>query len=69
MADLKKIEPTKKKGFCGETYYFRAKDGGFQLMKLTIEDDTVLMDAPVSDPDAWNQVMSELEHELSMKFQ
>lgn len=47
----------------------RPKDGGFQLMKLTIEDDMVLLDEKVSDPDAWNQVMSELEYEMSKKFQ
>lgn len=52
-----------------EAYYMRAKNGGFQLMRLIIEEGIVLVDEPVSDPDAWNQVMSELEHEMSKKFQ
>lgn len=52
-----------------EAYYFRHKDGGFQLMRVIVEDDVVLVNEPVSDPDAWNQIMSELEHELSKKFQ
>ncbi len=52
-----------------EAYYMVPKNGGFHLRKLTIEEDVVLSDTPVSDPDAWNQVMSELEHELSKKLQ
>ena len=58
-----------KKPVMCEAFYLRHKDGGFQLMKLTIEDDFVLLNEPASAPDAWNQVMSELEHELSKKFQ
>lgn len=52
-----------------DAYYIIPKNGGFQLRKLTIEEDVVLEDSKVSDPDAWNQVMSELEHELSKKLQ
>lgn len=66
MADVKKAA---KPAVVREAYYMVPRNGGFQLMKLTIEDDVVLTDEPVSDPDAWNQVMSELEHEVSKKFQ
>jgi hypothetical protein len=52
-----------------EAFYIRPKNGGFQLMRLTIEESVVLVDEPISDPDAWNQIMSELEHELSKKYQ
>lgn len=62
MENIKKITPH-------EAYYLKPKDGGFQLWKLTIEDDVVLLDEPASAPDAWNQIMSELEHEVSKKFQ
>lgn len=52
-----------------EAYYMVAKNGGFQLRKLHIEDDVVLSDEKVSDPDAWNQVLDVLDKELSLKFQ
>jgi hypothetical protein len=52
-----------------EAFYIRPKNGGFQLMRLTIEESVVLVDEPISDPDAWNQIMSELEHELSKRYQ
>jgi len=66
VSEIKGFKPV---GVTREAYYMRPKDGGFQLMKLTIEDDMVLLDEKVSDPDAWNQVMSELEYEMSKKFQ
>ncbi len=52
-----------------EAYYMVPKSGGFQLRRLHIEDDVVLLDEKVSDPDAWNQVIDVLEQELSKKFQ
>lgn len=52
-----------------EAYYMVAKNGGFQLRKVHIEDDIVLLDEKVSDPDAWNQVLDVLDQELSKKFQ
>ena len=52
-----------------EAYYLIPKNGGFQLRRLVIEEDYVLADEKASDPDAWNQIMSELEHELSKDFQ
>lgn len=52
-----------------EAFYLIQKNGGFQIRKLTIEEDVVLSDEPFSDPDAWDQVMSIVEHELSKKFQ
>lgn len=66
MSEIKGFKPV---GVTREAFYMRPKNGGFQLMKITIEDDVVLLDEPVSDPDAWNQVLSELEHEMSKKFQ
>lgn len=61
--DIKKIAPAH------EAFYLVPKNGGFQIRKLTIEDDVVLLDEPFSDPDAWDQVMSIMEHEFSKKFQ
>lgn len=52
-----------------EAYYMVPKNGGFQLRKVRIEDDIVLADEKVSDPDAWNQVLDVLDQELSKKFQ
>lgn len=60
---------TPKKVTTIEAYYLVPKNGGFQLRKLIIEEDFVLSDEKASDPDAWNQIMSELEHELSKKLQ
>lgn len=60
--DIEKIAPTH------EAFYVVPKHGGFQIRKLTIEDDVVLLDEPFSDPDAWDQVMSIMENELSKKF-
>lgn len=61
--DTKKIAPTH------EAFYLVPKNGGFQIRRLTIEEDIVLSDEPFSDPDAWDQVMSIMEHEFSKKFQ
>lgn len=61
--DTKKIAPVH------EAFYLVSKHGGFQIRKLTIEEDIVLSDEPFSDPDAWDQVMSIIEHEFSKKFQ
>lgn len=52
-----------------EAYYMVPKNGGFQLRRVHIEDDIVLLDEKVSDPDAWNQVLDILDQELSKKFQ
>ncbi len=52
-----------------EAFYMIPKNGGFQLRRLHIEDDVVLSDEQVSDPDAWNQVVDVLEQELSKEFQ
>lgn len=52
-----------------EAFYLVPKNGGFQIRRLTIEDDVVLLDEPFSDPDAWDQVMSMIEQEMSKKFQ
>lgn len=62
-------QDTKKMAPVHEAFYVVPKNGGFQIRKLTIEDDVVLLDEPFSDPDAWDQVMSQIENELSKKFQ
>lgn len=51
-----------------EAYYMIPMNGGFQIRKLMIEEDIILSDEPLSDPDAWDQSMSSLENELSKKF-
>lgn len=50
-------------------YYMVPLNGGFQVRKLQIEEDVVLSDEAVSDPDAWDQCVSVLEAEMSKKFQ
>lgn len=50
-------------------FYMVPRKGGFQLRKLIIEEGIVLEDEFFSDPDAWDQVMSILENEMSKKFQ
>lgn len=59
---------TKKMVDLREAFYLIPKNGGFQIRKITVEEDVVLSDEPFSDPDAWEQVMSVMEHELSRKF-
>lgn len=49
-------------------YYIVPRNGGFQLRKVTIEEDIVIDDVKVSDPDAWEQVIVLLERELDRKF-
>lgn len=61
-------QDTKKMTEFREAFYLVPKHGGFQIRKVTIEEDVVLSDEPFSDPDAWEQVMSVMEHELSRKF-
>jgi hypothetical protein len=63
---MNQTRPTKK---VSTAFYMVPLSGGFQVRQLTIEDDIVLSDEPVSDPDAWEQSMSTLENELSKKFQ
>lgn len=63
------VEKTKEKVGLREAFYIVSKSGGFQIRKITIEEDVILEDAPYSDPDAWDPVMNMIEHELSKKFQ
>lgn len=49
-------------------YYIVPKNGGFQLRKVTVEEDIVVNDEKVSDPDAWEQIIVLLERELDRKF-
>ena len=69
MADNLKQTPQKAVSKTIEAFYIVPKSGGFQARKLTIEEGIVLDDSPYSDPDAWDQVLSEIEHELSKRFQ
>lgn len=62
-------EEIKEKVEVHEAFYIVPKSGGFQIRRIKIEGDTVLEDAPYSDPDAWDPVMNMIEHELSRKFQ
>ena len=66
---MSEIQGFKPVGASLEAYYIVPKNGGFQLRRLHIEDDVVLLDEKAGDPDAWNQIMSEIEHELSKRFQ
>lgn len=68
MADETKVQE-KKEVKQLETFYLVPKDGGFQARKVIIEEDVVLQDEPFGDPDAWDQVMAEIEHEMSKDFQ
>ena len=59
------IKPTEKEI---TAFYIVPKNGGFQLKRLTVEEGIVLEDENFDDPDAWDQVMSILEKEISKKF-
>lgn len=50
-------------------FYMVPRKGGFQLRRIVIEEGIVLEDEYFSDPDAWDQVLSVLENEMSKKFQ
>ena len=50
-------------------YYLIEKHGGFELRKLSMEEDIVLQDEKVSDPDGWDQIILLLEQQLSKQFQ
>ena len=52
-----------------EAFYMVPKSGGFQARKLIIEEGVVLDDSAFGDPHAWDQVLAEVEHELSKPFQ
>lgn len=60
---------TKEKIGLREAFYIVPKSGGFQIRKVTLEEDVILEDVPYSDPDAWDPVMNVIEYELSKKFQ
>jgi hypothetical protein len=50
-------------------YQLEDKDGGYQLFKLTLDDDhKVILREKVESPDSWDQVISYLELELSRQF-
>lgn len=63
---MEKVNPVVETKYA---YYIAPKSGGFLLRKVTIVEDVVLVDENISDPDAWDQVISILEQELGRKFQ
>lgn len=63
------MEEIKKRIIPKIAYQFEERDGGFQLFKITFNDDyTKFKREKVEDPDAWAQTMSYLEVELSKQF-
>lgn len=49
------------------SYYLEEKSGGYQLHKVTIQDDIVVSDENVEDPDGWPEVLGYLEVEFAKK--
>lgn len=46
-------------------YYMEPVKGGYQLHRLTIEEDVVLEDSKVEDPDGWPEALGYLEAEFA----
>lgn len=46
-------------------YYMEPINGGWQLHRLTIQEDIVLNDEKVEDPDGWPEVIGYMEAEFS----
>lgn len=46
-------------------FYMQPFSGGYQLHRLTIQEDVVLADDKIEDPDGWPEVMGYLEAEFS----
>jgi hypothetical protein len=73
MAEIKKpgipeVAPAKRV-IPKVAYQMEEKNGGFQLFKITFNEDyTKFEREKVEDPDAWNQVINTLESELSRQF-
>jgi hypothetical protein len=51
-------------------YQMEERNGGFQLYKIEFNEDySNFTREALDDPDAWNQIISLLEHELSKQFE
>lgn len=48
-----------------QAYYMEAINGGWQLRRLTVQEDIVLADDKVEDPDGWPEVLGYLETEFT----
>lgn len=48
-------------------YYMEPISGGYQLHRLTVQDDVVLADDKVEDPDGWPEVLGYLEAQFSLE--
>lgn len=46
-------------------YYMVPINGGYQLHRLSIQEDVVLADEKIEDPDGWPEVIGYLEAEFS----
>jgi hypothetical protein len=46
-------------------YYMEPMSGGYQLHRLTVQEDVVLTDEKIEDPDGWPEVMGYIEAEFS----
>lgn len=67
MADTKH-DKIQKAAF-GLAYQVVPKDGGFQAIRLTIEEGMVIKSEAVDAADAWDQVILGLEADISKTFQ
>lgn len=48
-------------------YYVQPINGGWQLHRLTIQEDIVLADERIEDPDGWPEVIGYLEAQFSLE--
>lgn len=49
----------------GYAYYMEPIKGGYQLHRLTIQEDMVLADDKIEDPDGWPETLGYLEVEFT----
>ncbi len=48
-------------------YYMEPTKGGYQLHRLTIQEDIVLSDERIEDPDGWPETLGYLEKEFTIE--
>lgn len=46
-------------------YYMQPISGGYQVHRLTIQEDVVLSDEKIEDPDGWPEALGYLEKEFT----
>lgn len=46
-------------------YYMQPVNGGYQLHRLSIQEDIVIVDEKIEDPDGWPEVLGYLEMEFT----